>query len=114
MSLAIAKKPSLGMVHKKRRDGMHSDLNSFHISHRNPQVSTIQRKPNCPCGGGCPRCKNNLTIQTKLKINELGDKYEQEADRVAEQVMRMPGNTAIIGQTSVARKEDGAIQRKPT
>jgi len=29
-------------------------------------------------------------IQTKLKINEPGDIYEQEADRVAKQVMRMP------------------------
>ena len=28
-------------------------------------------------------------IQTKLKINESGDPYEQEADRVTEQVMRM-------------------------
>jgi hypothetical protein len=28
-------------------------------------------------------------IQTKLKINKPGDLYEQEADRVAEQVMRM-------------------------
>ena len=30
------------------------------------------------------------TIQTKLKINEPDDEYEQEADRIAEQVMRMP------------------------
>jgi Domain of unknown function (DUF4157) len=29
-------------------------------------------------------------IQTKLAINRPGDEYEQEADRVAEQVMRMP------------------------
>jgi hypothetical protein len=29
-------------------------------------------------------------IQPKLEINVPGDKYEQEADRVAEQVMRMP------------------------
>ena len=29
-------------------------------------------------------------IQTKLKINEPGDIYEQEADRVADAVMRMP------------------------
>ena len=29
-------------------------------------------------------------IQAKLKINEPGDIYEQEADRVAEQVMQMP------------------------
>jgi Domain of unknown function (DUF4157) len=29
-------------------------------------------------------------IQPKLKINQPGDKYEQEADRVADQVMQMP------------------------
>ncbi len=29
-------------------------------------------------------------LQAKLTINEPGDQYEQEADRVAEQVMRMP------------------------
>ncbi len=29
-------------------------------------------------------------LQAKLKIGQLGDIYEQEADRVAEQVMRMP------------------------
>ncbi len=31
-----------------------------------------------------------LPIQAKLKIGQPNDKYEQEADRVAEQVMRMP------------------------
>jgi len=30
------------------------------------------------------------TLRAKLKIGQPGDKYEQEADRVAEQVMRMP------------------------
>ncbi|MDH3975953.1 MAG: DUF4157 domain-containing protein [Deltaproteobacteria bacterium] len=30
-------------------------------------------------------------IQTKLAINRPGDKYEQEADRISEQVMRMDG-----------------------
>ena len=30
------------------------------------------------------------TIQTKLAINKRGDKYEEEADRVADQVMHMP------------------------
>jgi hypothetical protein len=32
-------------------------------------------------------------LQTKLAINKPGDEYEQEADRVAEQVMRMPAPT---------------------
>jgi hypothetical protein len=29
-------------------------------------------------------------LQAKLTINQPGDKYEQEADRVADMVMRMP------------------------
>jgi hypothetical protein len=29
-------------------------------------------------------------VQTKLAINKAGDEYEQEADRISEQVMRMP------------------------
>jgi len=29
-------------------------------------------------------------IQTKLSVNKPGDQYEQEADRISEQVMRMP------------------------
>jgi hypothetical protein len=32
-------------------------------------------------------------IQAKLAISQPGDPYEQEADRVAEQVMRMPEPT---------------------
>jgi hypothetical protein len=50
----------------------------------------LQRKPNCACGGGCPRCQEALGIQTKLKISEPGDRYEQEADRIADEVMRIP------------------------
>ena len=36
-------------------------------------------------------------IQTKLTVNKPGDKYEQEADRVAEAVMRMPDTTLNPG-----------------
>ena len=34
--------------------------------------------------------RSQPAIQPKLVVNEPGDAYEQEADRVAEQVMRMP------------------------
>src|SRR5579862_9312324 len=34
-------------------------------------------------------------IQRKLTVNAPGDAYEQEADRVAEQVMRMPEPGAV-------------------
>jgi hypothetical protein len=49
----------------------------------------LQRKATCACGGGCPRCQNKLPIQTKLAVSQPGDIYEQEAERVAEHVMRM-------------------------
>lgn len=57
----------------------------------------VQRK--CACGGSagltgsCSDCEKKKLLgkplQTKLRINEPGDEYEREADRVAEQVMRM-------------------------
>ena len=59
----------------------------------------LQRK--CACGGTpgptgeCAACRRKRlldgTLQTKLRINQPGDRFEQEADRVAEQIMRMPG-----------------------
>lgn len=42
----------------------------------------------CPFGGVCHACP--VRVQAKLKISQPGDKYEQEADRVADEVMRMP------------------------
>ena len=51
----------------------------------------IQRK--CNCGGSCESCagKEDETgkIQAKLAVGSPDDEYEQEADRVADQVMRM-------------------------
>lgn len=48
----------------------------------------------CPFGGACHTCP---VVQTKLKVSNAGDKYEQEADRVAENIMR---------------SESGLIQKK--
>jgi hypothetical protein len=54
----------------------------------------LQRK--CACGTGtfsvsgeCTECSKNkmVGVQTTFRINEPGDAYEQEADRVAEQVL---------------------------
>ncbi len=47
-------------------------------------------------------------LQTKLKINKPGDKYEQEADRIANIVMHLPDSEV----ESVSQTED-KIQRKP-
>ena len=57
-------------------------------------------------------------VHPKLKINTPGDRYEQEADRVAEQVMRMPEQTVQRKCTSCGKEEEiqqsaiGNIRRK--
>ena len=49
-------------------------------------------------------------IQAKLKIGQSNDKYEQEAERIAEQVMRMPEPSAQRQQEREEKgKEDGEI-----
>ena len=47
----------------------------------------VQRKAGCACGGDCPKCRSELGIQAKLKVGAPNDKYEQEADRVAERIV---------------------------
>ena len=49
-------------------------------------------------------------IQAKLKVGQLGDIYEQEADRVAEQVMRMPEQK--VQRHSQDEKEEEGIYLK--
>jgi hypothetical protein len=46
-------------------------------------------------------------VQPKLKIGAPNDKYEQEADRVADQVMRAPQEVPL------GCMPDPAVQRKP-
>jgi hypothetical protein len=51
------------------------------------------QKASCACGGDCQRCQQDRghpALQAKLQVSTPGDEYEQEADRVATQVMRMP------------------------
>lgn len=50
-------------------------------AHQSPSLSLQRALGNHAVG---------LMLQTKLTVNQPGDMYEQEADRVADQVMRMP------------------------
>jgi hypothetical protein len=59
----------------------------------------LQRK--CACGspttsltGVCEECKSKKVLQAKLTIGASNDPLEQEADRVAEQAMAAPANSA--------------------
>lgn len=76
----------------------------------------LQRKPGCACGGSCPRCQAKTALQTKLKISQPGDRYEQEADRIANQVMQMPAPSMARlpkAETPLQRKATGATPAMP-
>jgi hypothetical protein len=71
------------------------------VSFSSNRGGMLQRK--CACGGSvsmsgeCEECskKKRVGLQTKLKVNEPGDIYEQEADRVADQVMATPAHPGV-------------------
>jgi len=78
----------------------------------------VQRK--CACGGECPACQEEKThaLQTKLRVNGPGDPYEQEADQVMEQVMRMPVHpirpeTTCASADRASRGERELLESKP-
>jgi hypothetical protein len=61
----------------------------------------------------------SITVQAKLTIGEPGDKYEQEADRVASQVVKQINSPEAAQSTqgqSVQRQEEPVeeLQRKPS
>jgi len=84
-------------------------VRSRHSSLLSTGMPLLQRK--CACGGGCPRCQDKQGIQTKLKISEPGDKYEQEADRIADEVMRMP-EPSVQRQLEPEEEEEEMVQRR--
>jgi hypothetical protein len=75
----------------------------------------IQRKSGCACGGGCPSCKDELDdlhVRTKLEISAPGDQFEQDADRMAEQVMRITEPHHPTPAFARAHDSNAQVQRK--
>lgn len=73
-----------------------TNLRAFRQSRFGHDFSRVRLHPAAPA-----------PIQTKLSVGHPGDEYEQEADRVAEQVMRMPDhriNPGLQAQESVAEQ----------
>src|SRR5581483_10841333 len=79
-------------VHRRMQSGL--DPSSVHGIHHQPIVGNqgVSRR-----------------LQAKLKVNAPGDQYEQEADRVAEQVMRISEPRQALPAVSSA---SGSVQRK--
>lgn len=68
-------------------------------------------------GGQCAECQkkklgvSGKPLQTKLAISKPGDAYEQEADRVAEQVIRM--SPADVSKKQNGNRVQPLVQRRP-
>jgi len=78
---------------KRQSDVFRSEPIPASQLHHDFSTPLIQRKAGCACGGGCPNCAEEepaQAIQAKLTVSTPGDPYEQEADRVSDQIMRMP------------------------
>ncbi|MGB5818243.1 MAG: DUF4157 domain-containing protein [Saonia sp.] len=54
----------------------------------------------------------NSIVQARLQVGAVNDPLEQQADKVADQVMRMPENELVQRKCSACEEED-RIQRKP-
>ncbi len=65
----------------------------------------------CPFGGTCHNCP--APVQAKLKVNEPADRYEQEADRVADAVMRMSEPYTRVQRACSACGEEETLQSRP-
>ncbi|MBX3330922.1 MAG: DUF4157 domain-containing protein [Nitrospira sp.] len=88
-----------------------------------PRPNDHVLQPKCACGGSagmtgvCDTCKSKKLLgkplQTKLQINEPGDPYEMEADRVAEQVMRMADSDSIGPMRQSIHSGEGVVGRMP-
>jgi peptidoglycan hydrolase-like protein with peptidoglycan-binding domain len=83
-----------------------------------PSNHSLQRK--CSCGGTpgpsgeCEECrrKKRLGLQAKLDINEPGDIYEQEADRIADQVMATTAHSGVSGARPRIQRVSGHSNAK--
>lgn len=65
----------------------------------------------CPFGGACHTCP--VRIQAKLIIGQPEDKYEQEADRMADMIMDPPMLGLQCQAKPEAEEKEQALQAKP-
>lgn len=73
----------------------------------------IQRQTEAKHGSGCScsMCAGKKGIQTKLTVGAPGDRYEQEADKIAAQVVRMPEHQPT--EPIQRHEEEELAQTKP-
>lgn len=75
-----------------------------------PSAPRLQRA--CACGGSCADCRGEEEegprVQAKLVVGAPGDRFEREADRVAERVTTGGAASAHPARPAVQRLSDGS------
>jgi hypothetical protein len=84
-----------------------TELSSVHTAQRAPALLALQQTH-----GNRYVQRVVSRIQAKLKIGQPGDIYEQEADRVADEVIRMP-EPRVQRQFELEGEEEETLQTKP-
>lgn len=113
-------------VHAKAQESKQKCSNScnqksIYTSFRSPADRILQLQRTAG-NQAVQRLIKSRALQAKLRVGQPKDSYEQEADRVAEQVMRMPEVTRHTGGTGIKRKcpkcrngkKDEKLQAKKT
>jgi hypothetical protein len=89
-------------------DSIATELSSMHTAQRAPVLLALQRTH------GNRYVQRVVTgIQAKLVVGQPGDMYEQEADRVADAVMRMPEPEVQRQAEEEEKEEEEIIRTKP-
>ena len=79
-----------------------------HWSAGGKRALPLSRKPApCACGGECPRCRGE-----NLAIGKPSDPLEQEAERIAEQVIHTPLALAASGAGDGAERRNNSAPRR--
>lgn len=72
--------------------------------------SWIPSQDMCACEGGCPRC---LAVQAKsIDAPPVNDIYEQEADRAADSILRIPNSSESNKKIQSASAEDTVTEEE--
>ena len=87
---------------------MHANRSDASATHFMPGRSLLLQRQ-CACGsstgasGECAACANKRRLQAKLSIGASNDPMEQEADRVADQVLAAPVHPAVNTAPNIQR-----------
>ncbi|MBC2702900.1 MAG: DUF4157 domain-containing protein [ANME-2 cluster archaeon] len=92
-----------------------SDLQTRRINRSGSKASSVDRilyLQRTIGNQAVSRLIRSKALQAKLRIGQPGDVYEQEADRVADEVMRMP-EPGVQRQVEPEEEEEEILQAKP-